>query len=179
MAIEVVPYDPVWPARFRAIQAALRTALDGVPVVRIDHVGSTSVPGLPAKPVIDVDVLVERADLPAAIRALEQAGYTHRGDLGISDRHSMAEPDRPRRHVYVVVDGSLALRNHLAIRDTLRADAELRSAYADLKTRLSAEVGDIGDYVERKTGFLTQILSDAGFTDAELEAIRSANRTRH
>ncbi len=176
MAIEVVPYDPVWPARFLEIRAALRTALDGIPVVTIEHVGSTAVPGLAAKPVIDVDVVVERADLPAAIRALERAGYTHRGELGISDRHSMAESDPPRRHVYVVVDGSLALRNHLAIRDALRADAKLRSGYADLKARLSAEVDDIGDYVERKTTFLTQILSNAGFTDAELEAIRSANR---
>lgn len=178
MVIEVIHYDPVWPARFREIQAALHTALDGVPVVSIEHVGSTSVPGLAAKPVIDVDVVVQRADLPAAIPALQHAGYTHRGDLGISDRHSMAEPDPPRRHVYVVVDGSLALRNHLAVRDALRADAELRAIYADLKARLSAEVHDIGDYVERKTEFLTQILSDAGFTEAELQIIRSANQPR-
>ena len=178
MAIEVVPYDPAWPARFGAVRAALRTAVDGVPVLAIEHVGSTSVPGLAAKPVIDVDVVVERSDVPAAIRALERVGYTYRGDLGIPDRHSLAEPDPPRRNVYVVVNGSLALRNHLAVRDALRAHANLRAAYADLKTRLAAEVGDIGDYVERKSELLTRILSAAGFTEAELDAIRSANRLR-
>lgn len=178
MAIEVVPYDPVWSVRFREIQAALGTALADLPVVAIVHVGSTSVPGLAAKPVIDVDVVVERSDVPAAIRALERVGYTYRGDLGIPDRHSLAEPDPPRRNVYVVVDGSLALRNHLAVRNALRAHANLRAAYADLKTRLAAEVGHIGDYVERKGELLTRILSAAGFTEAELDAIRSANRLR-
>lgn len=178
MAIEVVRYDPVWRVRFREIQAALGTALADVRVVAIEHVGSTSVPELAAKPVIDVDVVVPPADVPAAIRALERAGYAYRGNLGIADRHSMAEPDPPRRNVYVVVDGSLALRNHLAVRDALRADATLRAAYADLKLRLAAEVDAVDDYVERKTELLTQIMSAAGFTDAELDVIRSANRSR-
>ncbi len=176
MAIEVVPYDPKWPARFRDISVTLASALEGVAVEAIEHVGSTSVPGLAAKPVIDVDVVVQRDALDDAIRALERVGYTHRGDLGIPDRHSLAEPDGPRRNVYVTVDGSLALHNHLAVRDALRADAQLRAAYADLKARLAAEIDDIGEYVERKTELLTRILADAGFSEEELDAIRAANR---
>ena len=176
MAIQVVPYDPAWPARFREIRRALGSALEGVPVVAIEHVGSTSVPGLAAKPVIDVDVVVDRIALGRAIRALERVGYTHRGDLGIQDRHSLAEPDPPRRNVYVTVDGSLALRNHLAVREALTADRQLRAAYAELKARVAAEVDDIAQYVERKTALLTRILAAAGFTDAEIEAIRAANR---
>ena len=176
MAIEVVPYDPEWPGRFREISVALGCALEGVSVVAIEHVGSTSVPGLAAKPVIDVDVVVRREALDDAIRALELVGYTHRGDLGIPDRHSLAEPDPPRRNVYVTVDGSLALRNHLAVRDALRADAQLRAAYAELKSRLATDVEDIGEYVERKSELLTGILAAAGFSDEELDAIRAANR---
>lgn len=177
MPIEVVPYDPLWPMLFAQTREVLTHALVGVQVVAIEHVGSTAVPGLAAKPVVDIDVIVERPHLEAAIRALERAGYTHRGELGITDRHSMAGPDAPRRHVYVTAAGSLALRNHLAVRDALRANATLRRAYGDLKSRLAEEAIDIGDYVERKTELLLGILASAGFTEPELDAIRAANRS--
>lgn len=176
MAIQVVPYDPDWPMRFLAIRAALGEALELVPVVGIEHVGSTSVPGLAAKPVIDVDVIVTRRNLMPAIGALERIGYGHRGDLGIADRHSLAAPnDGLRRNVYVVVDGSLALRNHLAVREALRSDRSLRAQYGALKRRLAAEADDIDRYVNRKSVLLLSILRDAGFTDHELAAIRAAN----
>jgi GrpB-like predicted nucleotidyltransferase (UPF0157 family) len=116
MPIEVVAYDPGWPARFVAIRAAIADALGDVAVVAIEHIGSTSVPGLAAKPVIDVDVVVDRPDLMLAIDALERIGYRHRGDLGIADRHSLAPPsDGQRRNVYVVVQGSDA---SIAVRRT-------------------------------------------------------------
>jgi GrpB-like predicted nucleotidyltransferase (UPF0157 family) len=179
MPIEVVPYDDAWPMRFARIRADLHGALAGVPVLDIEHVGSTSVPGLAAKPVIDVDVVVSRGALDDAIAALERIGYRHRGDLGIPARHSLAEPDDGiRRNVYVVVDGSLALRNHRAIRDALRADPDLRSAYGELKARLAGELDSIDEYVERKTAFLVGILEAAGFTADELEEIREANRSQ-
>jgi GrpB-like predicted nucleotidyltransferase (UPF0157 family) len=120
--IEVVPYDSAWPQTFDRIRADLLDALRGVAIVGIEHVGSTAVEGLRAKPIIDVDIVVDRDAADPAIRALERAGYLHRGELGIVDRHSMAEPDPPARNVYVVVAGSLALRNHLAVRDALRAE---------------------------------------------------------
>jgi GrpB-like predicted nucleotidyltransferase (UPF0157 family) len=176
MAIEVVPYDPGWPVRFERIRGELADALGGVPVRAIEHVGSTAVPGLAAKPVIDVDILVTRADLWRAIRALEHAGYSHRGDLGIPDRHSMSEPDPPRRNVYVVVDGSLALRNHLAVRDALRANGGLRDQYARLKEELGARLDTVDEYSAAKTDFLVGILERAGFTGEEIETVAIANR---
>lgn len=177
MPIEVVAYDPAWPARFLDVRAAIADALGDVPAVAIEHVGSTSVAGLAAKPVIDIDVIVARSNMARAIDALERIGYQHRGDLGISDRHALAAPDDgTRRNVYVVADGSLALRNHLAVRDALRSNRSLRARYGALKRRLASETDDIDTYVTRKTSFLLGILRDAGFTDHEMAAIREANR---
>ena len=176
MPIEVVAYDPGWPERFVVIRAAIADALGDIPAATIEHVGSTSVPGLAAKPVIDVDVVVERSDLGRAIDALERIGYRHRGDLGIPDRHALAAPDDgTRRNVYVVVNGSLALRNHLAVRDALRSSGSLRDRYAALKCGLASGTDDIDMYISGKTRFLLDILGDAGFTDDELAAIGEAN----
>ena len=97
MPIRVVPYDPSWPDQFAAIRVALADALRAVPFLAIEHVGSTSVPGLAAKPVIDVDVVVLREHLTPAIEALVAAGYQHEGDLGIRDRHAMRAADSVRR----------------------------------------------------------------------------------
>jgi GrpB-like predicted nucleotidyltransferase (UPF0157 family) len=80
--------------------------------------------------------------------------------------------------VYVVVDGSLALRNHRAIRDALPADPHLARKYGDLKIRLAKSSRDVDTYVEGKTELLVAILADAGFTAAELARIRAANRPR-
>ena len=177
MPIEVVPYDPLWPQRFEQTRAALVKALAAVPVRAIEHVGSTSVQGLDAKPIVDIDVVVAREQLHPAIDALVLAGYEHRGDLGIPDRHSLRAPDDGvRRRVYVVVEGSLALRNHLAVRDALRASASLRAEYAALKHRLAAEVDDIDAYGMLKTDLLVRVLSEAGFAAPEIDAIRSMNR---
>ncbi len=177
MAIEVVPYDPAWRVRFNEIENELSRALRGVTIRAIEHVGSTAVPGLAAKPVIDVDVIVRRVDVPDAIAALTAAGYQHLGERGIKDRHAMrARGGASRRSVYVVVDGSVAVRNHLAVRDALRADPELRDSYGSLKLGLSAEVEDIWAYLGGKTDLLIDILERAGFTEAELAAVRAANR---
>ena len=82
----VVPYDPQWPHRFEEIAASLRDALGALPVVAIEHVGSTSVPDLAAKPVIDVDVVVTRDIVRAAVAAIASAGYEPLGEMGVPDR---------------------------------------------------------------------------------------------
>lgn len=175
--IEVVDHDPAWADRFAEIRAALRTALGGVPVVGIEHVGSTSVPGLAAKPVIDVAVVVERDQVDAAITAMEAAGYVYRGDLGIPDRHAFhAPPGAVRQHTYVVVEGCLSLRNHLAVRDVLRVDAHLRDEYGAVKRRLAATTDDIDLYCTGKTDVLLRVLRSAGLGEADLAAIEAANR---
>lgn len=181
MRVTVLPYDPAWPQDFTTIRTALAAALDGVPVVAIEHVGSTAVPGLAAKPVLDIDVVVARADLDAAIAALETAGYTHRGDLGVPERHAMRasttdEHAAVTRNVYVCVEGSLSLRNHLAVRDTLRADPRLRDAYAAVKLDLAArDLGDIDDYVDGKNEVVQRILAAAGLGDDERGSILTVN----
>ncbi len=105
-----------------------------MPSAYVEHVGSTAVPGLAAKPVLDIDVVVPAGDVDAAVAALESAGYVHRGDLGVPDREAFHAPDDdPRRHVYVCRAGSLSVRNHLAVRDVLRRREDLREAYAAVK----------------------------------------------
>lgn len=179
--VTVLPYDPTWAESFETIRARLAAALDGVPVVTIEHVGSTAVPGLAAKPILDIDVVVERAGLGAAIAALEKAGYTHAGDLGVPDRHAMRasttdEYAAVTRNVYVCVDGSLSLRNHLAVRDTLRADADLRDAYAAVKLGLAArELDGIDDYIDGKNEIVQRILAAAGISTDDRGAILTVN----
>lgn len=179
--VTVVPYDPAWPETFETIRTALATALAGVPVVAIEHVGSTAVPGLAAKPVLDIDVVVEQADLAPAIAALGAAGYTHRGDLGVPERHAMRasttdEHAAVTRNVYVCVDGSLSLRNHRAVRDTLRTDPALRDAYAAVKLRLAQqELDGIEDYIDGKNEIVQQILAAAGISTDDRGAILTVN----
>lgn len=176
MPITVVPYSDEWPTRFAEVAVDLTRALTGVPVVAIEHVGSTSVPGLAAKPVIDIDVIVERGDVDAAIAALVAAGYTHRGDLGVTDRESMAAPDEPRRNVYVCVAGTLHVRNHLAVRDILRRRADLRDRYGAVKVALAQDPGlDIDAYLAGKSPVLQEVLAESGLTAAEKDAIFRLN----
>ncbi|GAA5121765.1 GrpB family protein [Alloalcanivorax gelatiniphagus] len=177
MSVEVVEWSPAWAEQFDAVAAVLRGALAGVPSARVEHVGSTSVPGLAAKPVLDVDVVVEAADVPAAIAALESVGYVHRGDLGVAGREAFHAPDGPRRHVYVCTAGTANVRNHLAVRDVLRTHPDLREAYAAVKRALAADPGmDIDTYIAGKSAVLQQVLEQSGeFTAEELEAIRRLN----
>jgi GrpB-like predicted nucleotidyltransferase (UPF0157 family) len=178
MHVVVVPYDPRWPAQFRATRDSLASVLDGVPVRSIEHVGSTSVPGLAAKPRIDVDVVVRAEHLATARAALEAAGYAWLGEQGVTDRHAFRAPDRaPPRNVYVVVEGCLALRNHLAVRDLLRRDAGLRDEYGQLKLELARrDYEDIDQYVVDKSPAIQRILAAAGISDEDRSAIDAMNR---
>ena len=178
MRIEVVPYDPEWPDAFASIHEEITTAMAGVLVVAIEHVGSTAVPGLAAKPVIDVDVVIELGALDDAIAALQAAGYVHKGEQGVADRHAFdAPPQGPARYVYVVLAGCIALRNHLGVRDALRADRELRDRYGAPKLELGQrEFDDREDYVAAKSELIQEILCRAGLTSDEREAIERMNR---
>jgi GrpB-like predicted nucleotidyltransferase (UPF0157 family) len=177
MEIEVVPYDDAWPAAFAAVERDLRAALGDIHVESIEHVGSTSIPGLAAKPILDIDIVVRRSALDPATAALVAAGYGPLGDLGISDRHAFVAPDaNPRRHVYVVVERSLSLRNHLIVRGALRQSASLRSEYGALKLDLAGRLGDLGQYTEAKTELLQRVLRAGGLTEPELAEIERINR---
>jgi GrpB-like predicted nucleotidyltransferase (UPF0157 family) len=176
--VVVVPYDPRWPEQFLAVRDDLASALAGVPVRSIEHVGSTAVPGLAAKPRLDIDVVIFAEHVDEAIHALEAVGYSWRGELGIPGRHAFHAPDRePPRSVYVVIDGSLALRNHIALRDLLRRDERLRDEYGAFKLELARRgYADGDEYAVDKSPLIQRILAAAGFTPSELAAIDAVNR---
>jgi GrpB-like predicted nucleotidyltransferase (UPF0157 family) len=172
--ITVADYDPGWPLRFERLKQEYGAAMAaaGVPVVAIEHVGSTSVPGLAAKPVIDCDIVVAEPDMAAASSVLTGLGFTPLGDLGIPLRWAFREPERlGRTNTYVVADGSLSLRNHLAVRDTLRARPDLRDQYAAVKKRVGAMAADIEEYGRGKNAMIQQVLAAAGLSAAERAAI--------
>jgi len=172
--ITVVDYDPDWPGIFATLRDEYAAALadERVPVVAIEHVGSTSVPGLAAKPIIDCDIVVAEGEVAAASDVLVGLGFTPQGDLGIPQRWAFKAPDRlPHTNTYVVVDGSLSLRNHIAVRETLRANSELRDRYAATKRRVSAEASDIDEYGQGKNAVVQEILAAAGLSDAERASI--------
>jgi len=180
--IEVRDHDPTWAASFEGVAAELRRALDarGATYLAIEHVGSTSVPGLAAKPVLDVDVVVPRDAVAPPIAALVGAGDADLGTMGIDDRWALGAPDPPRRNVDVVVAGSLALRNHLGVRDVLRRDPELRARYGALKRELGRRFGpdEIDRYVEGKSTVLADVLAAAGLAPDELASIESDSRAQ-
>src|SRR5262245_27102911 len=119
--VRVVDYDPRWPRIFRQLKDHIWPSVRGLPIA-IEHIGSTAVPCMPAKPVIDVDIVIaSRSDLPLLIPRLGTLGYEHRGNLGIEDREVFMVPEnQPPHHLYVCIQNSLALQNHIALRDYLR-----------------------------------------------------------
>jgi GrpB-like predicted nucleotidyltransferase (UPF0157 family) len=161
---EVVPYDPQWPGWFDDIRAALTPYLAGIPH-RIEHVGSTAVPGIAAKPIIDLDIVVPSPDLvPAAIAALVEAGYRHEGDYGIPGREAFGLPADTAHyhHLYVVVEGNKAYVDHVDLRDHLRADAGDRERYAARKRELAHLLStDRAAYVDGKSALISEMLARA------------------
>lgn len=175
--IEVVEYDAAWPRRFESLKKEYSAALarSEVEVVAIEHVGSTSVPGLAAKPIIDCDIVVTAEHVAPACDVLVTLGFRPLGELGIRQRWAFKEPPRLNgTNTYVVVDGSLSLRNHLRLRDTLRANAELRDRYSVVKLRVGAAAGSIEEYGQGKSAVIQEILAAAGFTDDERRVIDAA-----
>lgn len=176
--IEVVQWSADWSRQFELVASVLRTAIATVPGARVEHVGSTSVPGLAAKPILDIDVIVSGADVPASVAALVGIGYVHRGDLGVAGREAFLAPDQsPRRNVYVCEAGTMSVRNHLAMRETLKARDDLRVAYADVKLSLADDPDmHIDTYIARKSSVVQRVLEASGeFSDDELAAIRRLN----
>ena len=176
--IVVVDYDPSWPLTFATLREPIWDAVRGI-AIAVEHVGSTAVPGLAAKPIIDIDVVVPSlAEMPAIIWKLATIGYVHCGNLGIEEREAFQSPaGLPMHHLYACVDGSAALANHLTIRNCLRRNAAATAEYADLKRQLADRFPtDVENYVAGKTEFLLKLLRSAGFSDVVLQTIHDANR---
>lgn len=163
--IVVSEYDPAWPRWFETIRRRVWPAVQDL-AVRIDHVGSTAVPGLAAKPIIDLDVVVASAgDVGPVRERLATLGYRWRGDLGVPGREAFmqaADDGLPRHHLYVVVEDSKAHLDHWLLRDLLREDATARERYGALKQRnVERAAGDIDVYVAAKAALVAELLARA------------------
>ena len=164
--VVLVPYDPSWPGRFedekRAIAGALRDS-----AVAIEHVGSTSVPGLLSKPTIDIQVGIRRLrDAPTCIGALESLGYVYRPDVEATmpDRRFFHKgpPGRRTHHVHMVEFGGLPWMRPLLLRNFLRAHSDRAAAYGALKQALAARYpADRDGYTHAKGGFIEDAIADA------------------
>ena len=154
-------YDPRWPALFCELRDALPAGLR-MCARSIEHVGSMAVPGLAAKPIIDIDVVVaDEADVAEAIAMLAAAGYPHKGDAGVPGREAFDQPPHlPEHHLYLCVEGAGPLVAHLRLRDHLRANPGTAREYAALKRELTAAYGDDREgYTEAKTAFIERVLA--------------------
>jgi len=153
--VRVVPYDPRWPDLFQAELERLTAAL--LPLVAtIEHIGSTAVPGLAAKPVLDILAGYDDPELlQEFIVRFEAAGYEHRGEQGIPGREFFRRGNPRSYHVHFTRTGNLFWLRHLGFRDLLRVDPALRDAYADLKHQLAARFPTNREaYIEGKTDFI-------------------------
>jgi GrpB-like predicted nucleotidyltransferase (UPF0157 family) len=172
-----VNHDPDWPRQFDTLHARLWSDLS-VHALALEHVGSTSVPGLAAKPIIDAAIVVKDASaLPGVVADLAKHGYAHRGDLGISGREAFQPPpDTFAHHLYACVQDNLGLRNHLALREALQNSDRLVAEYGNLKRKLAERYPhDIDAYIAGKTEFILTVLRRAGFAEEDLSAISAVN----
>ncbi len=163
--IVVAPYNPAWAEQFEAEAAAIKAAVGDL-ALEIHHIGSTSVPGLPAKPVIDSMLLVSRLeDFVNCIEPLQALGYSYVYHPKNQDRRFFKKGVPRSHHLHIVAQDSPALRRHLTFRDALRADAGLRQKYAALKQASAARYGD------RRTAYTA---SKAEFIEGTLKERRKA-----
>lgn len=161
--VVLVTYDPEWPARFEAARAAILEACRGV-VKEVEHIGSTAVPGLAAKAIIDMMPGLERfEDGERCVAPLEGLGYEYRGEYGIPGRHYFVrdDPETGKRleHLHMYAIGHDEWIAHLALRDYLRAHDDWRDRYEALKRDLAAKYPtDVEAYAEAKTEFVKRVV---------------------
>ena len=168
MKVTITPYNPNWPVLFEQEKARIQGAL-GVHAISIQHIGSTSVPGLGAKPIIDVMIAVpslEEADA-FCIQPMIALGYEYvkTFETEIPHRRYFRKSDETgvrTHHVHMVVINSDWWVDHLLFRDFLRADSNARRAYEAYKRKLAeSEWNDSNDYAEAKTDFILKTMEDA------------------
>jgi len=160
--IVIVDYDPRWPREFRRHAEILACAL-GRRALAIEHVGSTSVPGLAAKPIIDIDVLVEDSSEEATyLPALVQAGYVLRVREPDWHQHRMFRTPERDAHLHIFSPGCVEVTRHLAFRDRLRRNVEDRLLYESVKRKLATEDWpDMNAYARAKSEVVEEIIARA------------------
>ena len=164
--IVVVPYDEKWKFRFEEIAWEVSAAL-GELALSIEHVGSTSVEGLAAKPIIDIDVVIEDENrLPAVVSALAKIGYQHEGNYGIPGREAFGYEGKTHlmeHHLYVCPKNSPELRRHLSFRNYLRGHPEALKEYSRIKEEAARLFPhDIDGYINHKGTWIEKIYKEIG-----------------
>ena len=165
-AVVVEPYRQEWPETFDRHRARIAAAL-GACAVGIDHIGSTAVPGLAAKPIVDILLVVaDSADEDSYLPVLERAGYELRvREPGFEEHRMFRTPERDV-HVHVLSAGSPEIERYLRLRDALRAASFLRARYQALKHALAAQDWqDMNAYAQAKSGMIETIIQWSRRTD--------------
>lgn len=189
--VVVEEYNPLWAEEFNKLKTVFENHLGDL-FISIEHVGSTSVKGLAAKPIIDLDIVIEDGEkiLQQVIQKLEKLGYRHRGDLGIIGREAFKRDSQKvpfdgsdrkwmYHHLYVCIKDCVSLLNHLNLRDYLRENESSRNEYGKLKLELAEKFpNDIDSYIEGKTNFIINILEKFDLETNELETIREQNKNK-
>ena len=162
----VVPYDATWKSAFEDIKTELESAIGDL-AVGIEHVGSTSVEGMSAKPCIDIDVIIrDYSVFHAVVKRLETIGYIHEGDLGIKDREAFQYSDKihlQKHHLYVCPQYSEELYRHITFRDFLRNHPEAVKRYSLVKERAAKLFpNDIDRYMAYKSPCIEEIYEACG-----------------
>ncbi|AJH00876.1 hypothetical protein LF65_04336 [Clostridium beijerinckii] len=162
----VVPYDYRWKEEFGIIKLYLEKAIENS-IIAIEHVGSTSVEGLSAKPIIDIDVVIKNYGSFQVVKSrLESLGYYHEGNLGIKDREAFKYTEKLEfmaHHLYVCPQNSQELKRHIAFRDYLRTHDKDRDKYSEIKLQASKKYPtDIDSYIETKSPLINEIYKKIG-----------------
>lgn len=164
--VKVLPYDESWKLAFEEIRSEIENVLDGL-IIGIEHVGSTSVEGLSAKPCIDLDVVIKDYSVfDAVVRNLESIGYIHEGNLGIADRETFKYSNKPhlmQHHLYVCPQYSEELNRHITFREFLRSNPEAVKKYGTVK-EVAAKLypDDIDKYIEYKSPCIQELYEMCG-----------------
>src|SRR5215472_9041663 len=164
MAIDIARYDPAWPEQFRAEASKLTELLEPWLATPVEHIGSTSVPGLAAKPILDMMAGVHELESARdAIPVLTSHGYMHAQHRPATLWfHKSRTGSVPKQSLHLTEPGSSLWRERLTFRDALRTDPVLARQYEELKERLAADSGDIAAYTAGKREFVVQVLARAG-----------------
>ena len=164
--VVVVPYNEQWKRDFETIKKCLLTAIKDI-IISIEHIGSTSVEGLSAKPIIDIDIdIKDYSVFNTVVERLATLGYIHEGNLGIKDREAFdykGDVDLPKHHLYVCPEFSLELHRHIFFRDYLRNNPEAVLKYSKVKEDGAKLFPDsIDDYINYKSPCIEEIYKKCG-----------------
>ena len=164
--VTVVPYDAAWKSAFETIKREIEVALGSL-ALGIEHVGSTSVQGLAAKPCIDIDVIIrDYAVFDDVVKQLEAIGYLHEGNLGIADREAFRYSDKPHlmmHHLYVCPQDSAELHRHITFRDFLRSNPQAAQKYGQVKMTAAQMFPDnVDQYIRYKSPCIEELYELCG-----------------